>query len=40
MTNSLIASVVLILAGGLIGAGLTICISAFLALLILDDPNE
>ena len=40
MTNSLIASLVLILAGGFIGAGLTVLIAAFLSLLILDDPNE
>lgn len=40
MTSTFIASIVLIVAGGLIGGGLAILIGAFISLLILDDPNE
>lgn len=40
MSSPLILSLVLIVAGGLIGAGLMILIGAFVGLLIFDDPNE
>lgn len=40
MNSSLIVSLILIIAGGLIGAGLTILIGAFISLLILDDPDQ
>lgn len=40
MTSTFIASLVLIVAGGLIGAGLIILISAIVSLLILDDPDR
>lgn len=40
MTSAFVASVILIVAGGLIGAGLAILIGAIVGLLILDDPNK
>lgn len=40
MTSAFVASVILIVAGGLIGAGLAILIGAIVGLLILDDPEQ
>jgi hypothetical protein len=40
MTSTFVVSVILIVAGGLIGAGLAILIGAIVGLLILDDPEQ
>jgi hypothetical protein len=40
MTSTFVVSVILVVAGGLIGAGLAILIGAIVGLLILDDPER
>jgi hypothetical protein len=38
--NVTLAEIILLVAGGLVGAGVVFFIAGWLAVLLLDDPNE